>query len=185
MNKPMSSLAFRGMSLFIRLRDRLSPPENTLNEIDIEPGFHILDYGCGPGGYSIAVAESVGQSGKVYALDIHPLAVQRVQNVASKRGLTNLQTIHSDCATGLSDESIDVVLLYDILHMLNSLDQVLAELHRVLKPNGVLSCNDHHMMEEQILSKMTNAGLFRLAQKGNRTYNFSKGDGNGAQISGV
>ncbi len=175
MGKPMSNLDFRFMSFSFKFRDLLLPRENTLKEVGIKPGFYILDYGCGPGSYTIPAAQLVGNSGKVYALDIHPLAVQRVQSAAARRGLTNIEAILSDCATGLADKSIDVVLLYDTLHDLNESDEVLAELHRVLKPDGILSFNDHHMKEEnEIISRITGKGLFTLLRKGERVYNFSK-----------
>lgn len=47
--------------------------------------------------------------------------------------LTNVEIIHSDRKTGLPDYSIDVALLYDILHDLSKPNEVLEELHRVLK----------------------------------------------------
>nr|MDO8089972.1 class I SAM-dependent methyltransferase [Candidatus Sigynarchaeota archaeon] len=110
----------------------------------------------------------------VYALDINPLAVRRVQSIASKRKLTNVETICSDCRTGLPDNSVDVVLLYDTFHLLNNPNEVLEELHRVLKPEGILSFSDHHMKESEILSRVTNRGLFRLWKKGKKTYSFLK-----------
>jgi len=102
------------------------------------------------------------------------LAIQRVQSIASKKQLTNVETICSDCKTGLPDKSIDVALLYDTLHGLNEPNEVLGELHRVLKPNGILSLSDHHMEESEIISKITDKGLFGLLRKGERVYNFSK-----------
>ena len=107
MDKRMGNLAFRFMSFGFVLRDLFSPRRNILNEVGIRPGFYILDYGCGPGSYSIVAAEMVGRTGGVYALDIHPLAVRRVQDVASKKRLTNIETIHSNCATGLPSNSVD------------------------------------------------------------------------------
>jgi len=175
MNKPMSNFDFNLMSFGFKFRDLFSPRENTLKEVGIKPGFHILDYGCGPGSYTIPAAQLVGKAGKVYALDIHLLAVQRVQSVAAKRNLTNIEAILSDGATGLPDESIDIVLLYDTFHNLNRPEEVLAELHRVLKPDGILSFNDHHMKEEQeIIAKLTCQGFFTLSVKGEKVYNFSK-----------
>jgi len=172
--KPKSNLDFRGMALYYRFRDLFLPRMNILKEVGIEPGFCVLDYGCGPGSYIIPLAELVGASGKIYALDIHPLAVQRVQGIASKKQLTNVKTICSNCKTGLPDSSIDVVLLYDTYHNLGDPDGVLAELHRVLKPNGILSFSDHHMKETEIVSKLTSGGLFRLSRKGKKTHSFVK-----------
>jgi len=176
-DKPMSNSHFRFMSFGFKLRDFRLSRENILTEADIKPGFHILDYGCGPGSYTIQAAQLAGNFGKVYALDIHPLAVKKVQSVAAKRNLTNIEAILSDCATGLPDKSIDFVLLYDTFHNLSEPDEVLAELHRVLKPDGILSFNDHHMKEEdEIISGITGKGLFKLSRKDERVYNFLKID---------
>jgi len=174
MGKPMRNLDFRFMSFSFIFRDIFLPRKNILAEVGIKPGFSILDYGCGSGSYTIPAARLVGESGKVYSLDIHPLAVQQVQKVVAKKRLTNIETILSDCATALPDESIDVVLLYDTLHNLSEPDKVLAELHRVLKANGILSVNDHHLKEQEIITKITGKGFFRLLRKGKRVYNFQK-----------
>lgn len=172
MDKRMSNLHFRFMSFGFRFRDLLLPPKKKLNEVGIRPGYHLLDYGCGPGSYSIAAAELVGDSGKVYALDINPLGIQRVQNIASKKGFRNIETICSDCATGLEDGTIDVVLLYDTFHGLSDPDGVLKELHRVMKPSSILAFSDHHMKEEEILSEITETNLFKLSRKGKRSHIF-------------
>jgi len=174
MDKLMSNSHFRFMSLGYKFRDLFLPRKNILLEVGIKPGFTVLDYGCGPGGYIIAASELVGKSGKIYALDIHPLATQKVQSIASKKQLTNVETICSDCKTGLPDKSLDVALLYDTLHGLSKPNEVLAELHRVLKPNGILSFSDHHLKEDEIVSKVTDKGLFKLSRKGERVYNFAK-----------
>ena len=174
MDKQESNLGFKTMAIWYKFRDFFLPREKVLQEVDIEPGFHILDFGCGPGSYAVVAAQLIGDAGKVYALDIHPLAIEMVQKAAAKKGLTNIVAIQSDCATGLPDKSIDVVLLCDLLHDLNEPDKVLAELHRVLKPGGILSSNDHHLKEDEIVAKITTGGLFKLSKKGNKVLSFVK-----------
>lgn len=174
MNKPAFNPHFRFMSLGYKFRDFFLPRKNILKEVGIKPGFRVLDYGCGPGSYVIPLTELVGESGKVYALDIHPLAIRKVQGIASKKQLANVKTILSDCKTGLHRNSLDAVLLYDAFHHLSDPDGVLKELHRVLKPNGILSLSDHHMKEREILAEVTNGRLFRPLRKGQRTYTFLK-----------
>jgi ubiquinone/menaquinone biosynthesis C-methylase UbiE len=171
--KPMSNLDFRLMSLTYRLRDFRLPRMNILKEVGIETGSHVLDYGCGPGRYIVPLVRLVGDSGKIYALDMHPLAIEAVRKMTSKKGITNVQTIFSDCKTGLPPNSIDVVLLYDILHDLNNVGDVLTELHRILKPKGILSLSDHHLKEEEIIPRMNDGGLFKLSAKNQRTYSFA------------
>ena len=79
MDKPESNRGFKVMSFCYKFRDLFLPRMNILKEAEIQRGFHVLDYGCGPGGYVIPLAELVGTSGKIYALDIHPLAIEMVQ----------------------------------------------------------------------------------------------------------
>jgi ubiquinone/menaquinone biosynthesis C-methylase UbiE len=169
----MSNFAFNGMSLFFKVRDFISPRRQVLEEAGLRPGDRVLDYGCGPGAYVTDAAEMVGESGKLYTLDVHPLAIERVQSIAAKNSLTNVETIRSDCRTGLPDRSLDIVLMYDIFHMLDNPQAVLAEMHRVLKPNGTLSLNDPHMAKDAIIAGVTGGGLFTLVEKGKKTYTFA------------
>jgi ubiquinone/menaquinone biosynthesis C-methylase UbiE len=174
MNKPKSNLDFKLMSLAYKFRDFFFPRIKILGEAEIKPGSHVLDYGCGPGSYIIPLAELIGKSGKIYALDIQPLSIQMVQSISLKRDLRNIETIYSDCKTGLPDNSVDVVLLYDTFHDLDAPNEILKELHRVLKPNGILSFSDHHMKGNEIVPKISSGGLFRLLRKDKRTYSFLK-----------
>ena len=174
MDKLVSNFNFRFMSFGHRFRDLFLPRKNILDEVGIKAGAYVLDYGCGPGSYSVIAAQLVRATGKVYALDIHPIATQRVQKAATKKRLTNVEAIRSDCETGLKNSSVDVVLLYDVFHSLSDSNAVLKELHRVLKPGGILSFTDHHMNENEIVSSVTNSGLFKLLRKGKITHSFSK-----------
>ena len=162
------------MAFGFKLRDFFKPRQNIVKEVGLNRGFQVLDYGCGPDGYILAVSEAIGSSGKLYALDINPLAIEMVKKIIAKNKLENVETILSDCATGLADETLDAVLLYDVFHDLADQNGVLKELCRVLKPNGVLSFSDHHLKESEIVSKVASTGLFKLQKKGKVTYTFSK-----------
>ncbi|MGA2386225.1 MAG: class I SAM-dependent methyltransferase [Candidatus Bathyarchaeia archaeon] len=162
------------MALEFRIRDYRHPRQEIVNEVGFKTGFKVLDYGCGPGGYVPAVSQAIGSTGKLYALDALPIAIEMVKKVVAKNGLKNVEAILSDCATGLQNEELDAVLLYDVFHDLSDQDAVLNELHRVLKPNGQLSFSDHHLEENDIISKITGSGLFKLQKKGKYTYSFAK-----------
>jgi ubiquinone/menaquinone biosynthesis C-methylase UbiE len=168
----MSKVWFRLMAVEFKIRDALKPRKNIIDEVGIKQGFKVLDYGCGPGGYVLPVSELIGETGKLYALDVLPVAIDMVKNIAKKNNLKNVETIISDCDTRLPNDSIDVVLLYDTFHDLENQNAVLQEIHRVLKPNGTLSFSDHHMEEADITSAITNQNLFRLSRKGKYTYSF-------------
>ncbi len=162
------------MSLKFKLRDLLLPRKKILEEAGIKAGNNVLDFGCGPGGYLPSLSKMVGETGKIYALDINPLAIEMVQKLITGKCLKNVETILSGCETGLPDESLDAVLLYDVYHGLSQPQKILAEINRVLKPDGVLSFNDHHMQDEEITGKLTEGGFFRLLKKGEKVHNFTK-----------
>ena len=90
-----------------------------------------------PGSYIVPVVELIGKSGIIYKLDINPAAIELVKELAAKKQLSNVEVILSDRDTGLLNESVDMVLVYDVFHDLKNRDAVLEELHRVLKPEGV------------------------------------------------
>jgi ubiquinone/menaquinone biosynthesis C-methylase UbiE len=173
-DKLPSDWGFRLMALEFKMRDFLRPRLNILKEVGIKSGYHVLDYGCGPGSYVEAVAKLVGEIGKVYALDAHPLAIKMVQNIASKKHFKNVETIRSECPTGLPDNSLDVALLYDALHDLTDPDCVVGEIYRILRSGGVLSVSDHHLKEDEIVSRITGKGKFKLLSRGEKTYSFGK-----------
>ncbi len=133
----------------------------------------MVDYGCGPGSYTFFLARMVGEAGKVYAVDIHPLAVRKIKDIVSRKHLKNVEAVCSDRETGLPDNSADVVLLYDSFHALNDPDGVLKELHRILKPGGILSFQDHRMTGDEITRELTKAVYFQLLKKGKKTYTFA------------
>jgi ubiquinone/menaquinone biosynthesis C-methylase UbiE len=170
----MSDLGFRAMALTFKIRDFFRPRRDIVKEAGIKEGYSVLDFGCGSGSYVTAIVELVGQSGKLYALDVQPLAIKMVKNIAARNKLTNVETILSDRKTGLPDDSVDVALLYDVFHDLTDPSGVLDELHRVLKHDGILSLSDHHMKEDEIVSSLTNRNLFRQLKKGEKTYSYVK-----------
>ena len=171
----MPNFAFKMMAhIGMPIRNFFMPPAKMLAEVEINPGYKVLDYGCGPGAFTIMIAETIGQSGTVYALDIHPLAIKAVEYKALNKNLTNIKTILSNCSTSLSDNSLDLVIFFDVFHTLDNKEEVLIELHRVLKSDATMCFSDHHMKEAEILKRLTKNGLFKLQRKGRRTLAFCK-----------
>lgn len=173
-NKEPSSLDYQLMSLGFKFRDIFRPRSHILEEVGIKTCSQVLDYGCGTGSYVLPVIKLISNLGTLYALDVNPLAIKTVQGLVTKKKLSNVRVILSDCDTGLPPASIDVVLLYDILHDLQNRAKVLKELHRVLKAKSILSISDHHLEDDGIISRVTKGGLFKLMSKGERTLSFTK-----------
>jgi precorrin-6B methylase 2 len=116
-----SDLDFRLMSLWFRLRDWFRPPIRILQEVGVESGMTVLDFGCGPGGFSLSAARLTGPEGLVYAADVHPFAIKSVQRAADKRGFKNIRTVAGEGLADMQEGSVDIALLYDVLHDLTDL----------------------------------------------------------------
>lgn len=171
----MSNIGYTMMATFgIPIRNLFMPPKLMLDEVEIKSGYHVLDFGCGPATFTKMIAEKIGQSGILYSLDIHPLAIKTVEKLAKRKKLENVRTILSSCDTLLSSESLDLVIIFDVFHILNNQTEVIKELHRVLKQDGIMSFSDHHMKDEEIMKSFSETGLFTLVKKGKRTFDFSK-----------
>lgn len=136
----------------------------------VAEGQSFLDYGCGTGCFTIPAARIVGRKGKVYALDCFPRQLQIVEKRASKEGLNNIETILSDCKTGLPDECIDRVWMCDTFHEVSQKRMILEELHRVLRSEETLAIYDG--MRDEVLSYTT--GLFSLEEKDDKLLKFVK-----------
>jgi ubiquinone/menaquinone biosynthesis C-methylase UbiE len=175
MEKTASNFTYKFMvNVGMPIRNLFMPPARMLEEVRIEEGYNVLDYGCGPGTFAVQVAKRVGQKGIVYALDIHPLAISMVKEKAQKEELQNIKTILSSCSTSLPDDNLDLIIFFDVFHDLANHKEVLKELHRVLKPDGNMCFSDHHMKEEDIIEGLTGEGMFILKRKGKRTFDFGK-----------
>ena len=120
-----------------------------LKDIGIESDKSILDFGCGVGNYTIPAAAVVGERGKVYAVDKNKQSLDELMQRAEKIGLKNIERIDvsEEVKVPLQDESVGVVLLYDVIHQVNNRKELLAEMCRVSKPNALLSVYPKHHQE--------------------------------------
>jgi ubiquinone/menaquinone biosynthesis C-methylase UbiE len=177
MFKSSGCYVFALMAVLFRVRDAIWPPERVLRELGVSPGHTVLDYGCGPGSYSLAAARLAGPSGKVFAVDINPWAVRRLQNIARRLGVGNIVAIVGDSPAGLPCRIVDLALMHDVLHELDDAATVIVGIERVLKPEGVLAVSDHHMRSSAIVHAVTSRGVFALARCSKDVHCFKRREG--------
>ena len=150
--KTLNPFYFHMMSFWFAVRDRKNPPEEKIEAAEIKGGETILDYGCGPGGFTLAASKNAEM---VYAADINPMALKSVEKRASKKKIANIKTILTEKETGIPKESVDTVLLFDIIHKFSDMESFLREFQAILKPDGKIAVDDHHMTEQEIIKKMS------------------------------
>ncbi|MDD5464833.1 MAG: class I SAM-dependent methyltransferase [Candidatus Omnitrophica bacterium] len=98
----------------------------------------VAEFGCGYGTFTIPAAKVI--KGKIYALDIEPDMIRITNEEVKKHGLNNVRITLRDFiaeGSGLSDESVDYVMLFNILH-LEKPTVLIHEAKRVLKDGGKL-----------------------------------------------
>ena len=174
-NNNHGNLAFSIMSLEFKIRDWILAPELVLRlESDIKPGMKVLDFGCGPGGFTTAAAKLVGPEGMVYALDINPRAICAVEREKSRLGLDNIKTVFGNRMYDIPMECLDMVLLYDIIHDLPDSQKTLSLLHHLIKPGGIIYVRDNHLKEDMLLSKVISGGLYKFIEHNRSSYSFEK-----------
>jgi len=117
-----------------------------LEKIGIRPGQIVLDFGCRVGHYTIPIAKIVGKKGKVYALDKDKLSLNELRKKAVKEVLENIILIESigNLKIPLEDESVDIIILYDILHLIDDRKKLYKEVYKVLKKGKLLSVYPKH-----------------------------------------
>lgn len=108
--------------------------------LGVGPQMTVADFGCGSGHYVIEAARRVGKSGKVYAIDIQQDMLSFVRSQAGLEHLNNIETIWADLempdATRLRENSVDIIIVSNILFQAENKEQVAKEAFRILKPEG-------------------------------------------------
>jgi len=122
-----------------------------LSQIGLKPGERLADLGCGDGYFSIPAARIVGQSGKVYALDVSAESISELKAAASAAGLNNIHTTVGEAEnTLLCNGCVDVVLMANVLHDFNDPVAALKNARLMLKPGGKLADLDWKKDKDQL-----------------------------------
>ena len=120
-----------------------------LRSVGIERGWRVLDAGCGSGSLVPCMADLVGPSGRIVALDIAPENVEIVNQRLPTWGLPCPVEAKVGSLTALpfKDGSFDAVWCGNVLQYFSDADLlvVLAELRRVVGPGGLVAVKDVDM----------------------------------------
>jgi ubiquinone/menaquinone biosynthesis C-methylase UbiE len=121
------------------LRRLFSPPRRLAEEF-VAADHVAADLGCGPGFYTIAMAERVGPGGRVYAVDSDEKAVRAVEKKAGERGIRNIEARACSAAEldFIRGGTVDFVLAHGLICSMAPAerDAAVREIKRVLKPGG-------------------------------------------------
>ncbi len=113
-----------------------------MKNIGLEQSMIIADFGAGSGHYVIPMAKLVGSSGKVYAIDVQKDLLMAIKSNAEENNFLNVEIVWSDLEASaepsrLENNSVDAVLLSNILFQLENKETAVKECFRILKNKGM------------------------------------------------
>jgi protein-L-isoaspartate O-methyltransferase len=149
-------------------------PYKLLKAAGLVEGQKVLEVGCGPGFFTIPAARIVGNEGHVYAIDVYPRAVERVKKKIEKEALKNVTAVCTNASkTGLPGGSVDLAFLFGLRYIAGGLENMISELHRVLKSGGSLSFEKTAGSEMELVEEVKRRGFTHTGKEG-RIFLFKK-----------
>ncbi|MCL1805780.1 MAG: class I SAM-dependent methyltransferase [Clostridiales bacterium] len=172
---------FRLMQGFMKLADHVYPHVQARSEaFGMEPGQTVVDYGCGPGRYTVEMARIVGAGGKVVAVDLVEMALEETQRKLDAGGFHNceLKLAHG-YDSGIEDNTADVVFAIDMFHHISDANAFLREVYRIAKPDGLLTLSGGHMTRKTVKAKIAASGIWDIAEERREYIAYKKREGLG------
>ena len=109
----------------------------------VKPGMTVLDVGSGSGTDVLIAAQQVGESGKVYALDITAAMREKLERTLADADINNVEIVAGDAESiPLPDASVDVVTSNGVLNLVPDKRRAIGEIFRVLKADGFVQIAD-------------------------------------------
>jgi ubiquinone/menaquinone biosynthesis C-methylase UbiE len=120
-------------------RESEEHPDIAIAELNLKPGMFVGDVGAGTGFYSLRIAKLVAPDGMVYANDIQPGMLERLNANAAAQHISDVTTIlGTESDPKLPAGKLDLVILVDVYHELSRPQRMLDRIRDSLKPNGRL-----------------------------------------------
>ncbi len=151
-------------------RQQEERPDLLLAELSLKPGLVVADIGAGSGYHSRRIAEVVGKTGKVYAVDVQPQMVQMLSAIAREERYINVKPILSTVDdVKLPLASVDLAIMVDVYHELEFPLEVLRSIVKSLKPGGIVAFVEYRAEDANVpikaLHKMSEAQIKREAAR--------------------
>ena len=112
---------------------------DVLKAMGVQPGAMFADIGAGQGFYTVRLARAVGESGRVYAVDVNASTLRSLRSRLKEEGLVNVDVIEGEAADPRLPEGVlDAALIVNAYHEMREHQPMLAGIRRALKPGGRL-----------------------------------------------
>lgn len=159
-------------------RDAYQKPDEVLQALGLKQGEVIADIGAGSGYFAFRIARHVGDSGKVFAVDVSPEMILHMNRRARDLKVANVVALLAPADDPLlPDSSVDRFFVCDTWHHIQDQPQYLGLMRRMLKPGGQVVMIDFQKRELPVgppvamkisrgdLVKQMESNGFRLAKE--------------------
>ena len=128
-------------------RDAYQKPHEVMTALELERGEVIADIGSGSGYFTLRLAAHVGDSGRVYGVDVDPELVRHLNRRVRDAALRNVHVVLADPDDPLLPEQVDRFLIVNTWHHIADQAKYLALMRKLLKPDGQVVMIDFHKKE--------------------------------------
>jgi ubiquinone/menaquinone biosynthesis C-methylase UbiE len=105
----------------------------------VKEGMSVLDIGCGPGYFSIEMADMVGKNGKIISADLQEGMLQKLHEKVQGTGLEKrIQLVRCDQNNVHVTEHVDFILAFYMVHEVPDKSSFFQQLRKILKDQGQL-----------------------------------------------
>ncbi len=149
-------------------RGRWQQPDAVVTALALSAGDRVADLGSGGGYFTYRFAEAVGETGRVFAIDVDADLLAYVESQAQKRKLPQIEAVSAaNTEPGIEVSSVDLVFLANVFHHLPEPEQYFANARKLLRPGGRIAVvevskswlmSGHTTSAETIAEKMQAAG---------------------------
>ncbi len=125
-------------------RDSDQQPARVVEELHLTTGERVADLGAGGGYFTWRLADAVGPTGKVYAVDIDPDMTGYLKATAQQRGYANVETIvAAPDDPKLPEHGIDLLFTCNTYHHIENRTAYFARVKQNLAPDGRVAIIDY------------------------------------------
>ncbi|MCG8334599.1 MAG: class I SAM-dependent methyltransferase [Proteobacteria bacterium] len=111
-------------------------PDKILGPL-VKEGMAVIDYGCGPGFFTVSMANLVGESGKVVAIDIQEGMLELLNKKIRNSDIKKRIVLHKcDDENIAITEPIDFILAFYVIHEVPHKNILFEKFNSILKPHG-------------------------------------------------
>jgi ubiquinone/menaquinone biosynthesis C-methylase UbiE len=158
-------------------RRAMLPPERTLRLMGLREGDVMVDIGCGIGYFTVPASEIVGNSGKVYAVDVSEEMLSDVEKIIEEKNISNVETMLTNGSMpSLEHAVVTFAFTSNVLHEIEDVEGFIQGIRGMLADNGRIVIvewekidsefgppKNHRLDKDELAKMMKSVGFYDIS----------------------